>query len=128
MIWAAYTVRNVDPIERPRRCTGFDWDDGNAGKNWGTHQVPDGECEQAFFNQPLVAMPDHEHSDDEDRILVLGKTDSGRKPFVVCTIRLPSFMLEEIKQLAHKRDVPYQSLIKLFLAERVKRELHDGAA
>jgi uncharacterized DUF497 family protein len=43
--------------------------------------------EQAFFNQPLVAMPDHEHSDDEERILVLGKTDSGRKLFVVCTIR-----------------------------------------
>ncbi len=44
------------------------------------------------------------------------------------SIRLPSFMLEEIKQLAHKRDVPYQSLIKLFLAERVKRELQDDAA
>jgi predicted DNA binding CopG/RHH family protein len=43
------------------------------------------------------------------------------------SIRLPSFMIEEIKQLAHKRDVPYQSLIKLFLAERVKRELQDDA-
>ncbi len=41
------------------------------------------------------------------------------------SIRLPSFMLE---QIAHKRDVPYQSLIKLFLAERVKRELQDDAA
>ena len=37
-------------------------------------------------------------------------------------------MLEEIKRIAHKRDVPYQSLIKLFLAERVKRELEDDAA
>jgi predicted DNA binding CopG/RHH family protein len=44
------------------------------------------------------------------------------------SIRLPSFMLEEIKRIAHKRDVPYQSLIKLFLAERVKRELQDDAA
>lgn len=44
------------------------------------------------------------------------------------SIRLPSFMLEEIKRLAHKRDVPYQSLIKIFLAERVKRELRDDAA
>ena len=43
------------------------------------------------------------------------------------SLRLPSFMLEEIKRLAHKRDVPYQSLIKLFLAERVKRELRDDA-
>jgi predicted DNA binding CopG/RHH family protein len=44
------------------------------------------------------------------------------------SLRLPSFMLDEIKRLAHKRDVPYQSLIKLFLAERVKREIEDDAA
>lgn len=77
----------MNPIERLRRCTGFDWDDGNVGKNWEKHQVSDGECEQAFFNQPLVATPDHEHSDEEYRILVLGKTESGRRLFVVCTIR-----------------------------------------
>lgn len=77
----------MDPIERLRGCTGFDWDDGNTGKHWEKHQVSDGKCEQVFFSQPLVAMPDHEHSDDEDRVLVLGKTDSGRKLFAVCTIR-----------------------------------------
>lgn len=43
------------------------------------------------------------------------------------SLRLPSFLLEEIKRLAHKRDVPYQSLIKLFLAERVRREIHEDA-
>lgn len=42
------------------------------------------------------------------------------------SLRLPSFMLEEIKRLAHKRDIPYQSLIKLFLAERVERELRGA--
>lgn len=44
------------------------------------------------------------------------------------SLRLPSFMLEEIKRLANKRDVPYQSLIKLFLAERVRREIQDDVA
>ena len=43
------------------------------------------------------------------------------------SLRLPAFMLEEIKRLAHKRDVPYQSLIKLFLAESVRRELREDA-
>lgn len=43
------------------------------------------------------------------------------------SLRLPSFMLEEIKRLAHKRDVPYQSLIKLFLAERVRREIREDS-
>jgi hypothetical protein len=31
-------------------------------------------------------------------------------------------MLEELKILANKRDVPYQSLMKVFLAERIERE------
>jgi len=51
------------------------------------------------------------------------------KPSVkTISLRLPSFMLEEIKRLANKRDVPYQSLIKLFLAERVRREIQEEAA
>jgi len=35
------------------------------------------------------------------------------------SIRLPESLIEHIKQLANKRDVPYQSLIKIFLAEKV---------
>ena len=35
------------------------------------------------------------------------------------SIRLPSALLEQIKVAANKRDVPYQSLIKMWLAEKV---------
>ena len=35
------------------------------------------------------------------------------------SIRLPENLLEEIKRLAAKRDVPYQSLLKIFLSESV---------
>ena len=38
------------------------------------------------------------------------------------SIRLPAALLEDLKLLAHKRDVPYQSLVKIFLAERVAQE------
>lgn len=38
------------------------------------------------------------------------------------SLRLPESMLEELKVLANKRDVPYQSLMKVFLAERIERE------
>lgn len=41
------------------------------------------------------------------------------------SIRLPESLLEELKLLANKRDVPYQSLLKLFLAERVAQELRS---
>ncbi len=40
------------------------------------------------------------------------------------SIRLPEIMIEELKLIANKRDVPYQSLMKMFLAERVEQELH----
>jgi len=38
------------------------------------------------------------------------------------SLRLPEFILEELKLLAHKRDVPYQSLMKMFLKERIDIE------
>ena len=39
------------------------------------------------------------------------------------SLRIPQSMLEELKLLAHKRDVPYQSLLKIFLSERIQKEL-----
>jgi len=38
-------------------------------------------------------------------------------------LRLPEFILDELKVLAHKWDVPYQSLIKMFLKDRIDEEL-----
>ena len=43
------------------------------------------------------------------------------------SLRLPEHILDEIKMLARKRDVPYQSLIKIFLKDRLNEELrHSG--
>lgn len=43
------------------------------------------------------------------------------------SLRLPEHILDEIKMLASKRDVPYQSLIKIFLKDRLNEELrHSG--
>ncbi len=38
------------------------------------------------------------------------------------SLRLPVSMIEDLKVLANKRDVPYQSLLKIFLAERLDKE------
>ena len=38
------------------------------------------------------------------------------------SLRLPKPMLDRLKLLANKRDVPYQSLLKMFVAERLKAE------
>jgi predicted DNA binding CopG/RHH family protein len=42
------------------------------------------------------------------------------------SLRLPVPMLNDIRLLANKRDVPYQSLIKVFLKERIDQELRRG--
>ncbi len=39
------------------------------------------------------------------------------------SLRLPELMLEELKFMANKRDIPYQSLIKIFLSERLEKEI-----
>ncbi len=51
-------------------------------------------------------------------------TFSNLKPSTkTISLRLPEFILDELKVLAHKRDVPYQSLIKMFLKDRIDEEL-----
>ena len=44
------------------------------------------------------------------------------------SLRLPESLLASLKVLANKRDVPYQSLLKVFLAERVEEELRHPRA
>ena len=49
---------------------------------------------------------------------------SNLKPSVKkISLRLPESMIEELKLLANKRDVPYQTLMKMFLAERIEKEI-----
>ena len=44
------------------------------------------------------------------------------------SLRLPAMMLAEIRRLANKRDVPYQSLMKVFIAERLAEELRGSSS
>lgn len=68
-------------------CTGFQWDEGNAEKNRIKHNVSRTECEEVFFNEPLLTTVDLKHSDAEPRFYVLGQTDEKRPLFMVFTIR-----------------------------------------
>ena len=44
------------------------------------------------------------------------------------SLRLPGYLLMRIREIANSRDVPYQSLMKIFLAERVEKELRAKTA
>lgn len=72
------------------QCAGFEWDAHNAGKNWRRHHVAPAECEQMFFNRPLITAQDAKHSEKaekENRFYALGRTDKSRMLFVVFTVR-----------------------------------------
>ena len=64
---------------------GFEWDEGNASKNWTRHRVSQTEAEQVFLNRPLVVggAP----FKDEPRQFAFGRTDGGRLLTVVFTVR-----------------------------------------
>ncbi|OHC05661.1 MAG: hypothetical protein A3K25_05040 [Planctomycetes bacterium RIFOXYB12_FULL_42_10] len=53
------------------------------------------------------------------KVLLPGLKPSTRS----ISIRLPESLIEKLKVLANERDVPYQSLLKILLAEKVKEEL-----
>ncbi len=77
------------------------------------------EVEERRFWQQHDSSEYLDWTDAEDVILPRLKPSSRK-----ISIRLPESMLEELKVLANKRDVPYQSLLKIFLSERIKTELH----
>jgi uncharacterized DUF497 family protein len=77
----------MDDIEKLFGCAGFEWDQGNVEKNWLKHKVSPTECEQVFFNQPLLILGDPEHSIFEKRFAAFGCTDAGRLLVVIFTRR-----------------------------------------
>ncbi len=68
-------------------ATQFQWDNGNSAKNQIKHGVLKEECEEIFFNEPLLITSDEKHSLNEERYFALGVTDFGNYLFVVFTIR-----------------------------------------
>jgi predicted DNA binding CopG/RHH family protein len=68
----------------------------------------------------------HDSADEVDWSKATRVTLSNLKPSVrTISLRLPESMLEALKNLANKQDVPYQSLIKVFLSERIEHEFES---
>ena len=67
--------------------SGFQWDRGNIDKNLIKHNVENWECEQVFFNRPLLVLDDPKHCVSEKRWAAFGKTDTDRFLVVIFTKR-----------------------------------------
>jgi uncharacterized DUF497 family protein len=95
-------------------CKGFEWDEGNANKNWYLHKVTDAECEDVFFNLPLIVKSDEKHTNIEERFYALGKTERNRWLFISFTIR------EDLVRVISARDMTKKEQRKY--AEKIKRD------
>jgi len=78
------------------------------------------ETEERKFWQENDSSEYVDWSDAEE--IVLPKLKPSTRTI---SVRLPESMIDELKILANKRDVPYQSLLKMFLSERIHSEFHQ---
>jgi len=90
------------------QLTGFDWDDSNRDKNWEKHQVLASECEEVFFNLPLLLQSDDAHSQKEPRYFVLGHTIAGRRLFIVFTVREDKIRVISARDMSKKERAIYE--------------------
>ena len=90
--------------------TGFDWDENNRDKNWNKHQVLAGECEEVFFNLPLLLELDLAHSQKEPRYYVLGHTTPGRRLFIAFTIRKDKIRVVSARDMSKKERSIYDQI------------------
>jgi uncharacterized DUF497 family protein len=82
--------------------TGFDWDEGNRLKNEEKHQVSLGECEQLFFNEPLVILDADARTEAEARYAAFGRTDEDRVLTIIFTIRGPLLRVISARDMSRK--------------------------
>ncbi|MBT3225246.1 MAG: BrnT family toxin [Deltaproteobacteria bacterium] len=87
---------------------GFDWNDGNRDKNWNKHKVSNSECEEIFYNLPLLVEADAKHSILEERYYVLGQTNQGRFLFIVFMERNQRIRVISAKDMNRKERSVYE--------------------
>ncbi len=97
-------AEQTDPLDV---CNGFEWDEGNAHKNWVGHRVSPEEAEDAFFNEPLVVRSDVRHSKREKRYYALGQTGIGRYLFIAFTIRRSRLRVISVRDMNRRERDAY---------------------
>lgn len=99
-------------MDRLPSLEGFEWNEANLTKNWEKHRITPWECEQIFFNLPLVVAEDTAPSTVEPRYYVLGQTDSGRRLFLVFTIHRRRIRVVSARDMNAKERRTYHAQVK----------------
>ncbi len=91
---------------------GFDWDNFNINKNWQKHNVTPKECEQVFFNKPLMIYQDAIHSQHEIRYTALGRSDEKRRLIIAFTVRGSKIRIISARDQSQKERILYETIHK----------------
>jgi len=86
---------------------GFEWDEGNSGKNEPKHGVTDREAEEIFFNKPLLIGRSPKGA-PEVRYAALGKTYGSRLLAVVFTVRSRRIRVISARPMSRKERKLYE--------------------
>jgi len=90
----------------------FDWDESNINKNWDKHRVHHLECEEIFFNEPIITKVEKRGVPQEERVFALGVTNEGRFLFVVFTNRRGRIRVVSARDANKKERKIYHEKIK----------------
>lgn len=86
----------------------FDWDDNKAVRNLSKHEVSFDEAKTVFDDPLYVDFYDLDHSDDEERYLIVGESNRGRVLIVSYTERKNSIRIISARQVTRLEREAYE--------------------
>lgn len=92
---------------------GFEWDKGNIDKNK-KHQVNDKESEEIFGSRKKIIIKDEKHSLKEERYMIWGKTNKGRKLTVFFTLRNKKVRIISARNMSRKERITYEKKVQSY--------------
>ena len=86
----------------------FEWDENKAAKNLSKHQVSFDEAKTVFDDPLYIDFYDPDHSEEEDRYLIVGQSTHGRLLIVSYTERGNSVRLISAREVTRKERRVYE--------------------
>ncbi len=90
----------------------FEWDPANIDKSYTKHGITPKEAEEVFVSEGAFVVPDIAHSQKEARYIILGKTASGVRLFVVFTVRANTIRVISARKMHTKEVQKYEKAQK----------------
>ncbi len=95
-----------------KKPKGFDWNKGNIDKNYQKHNITPKESEEAFLDTNLKIIKDVKHSQNESRLIAIGKNFKEKTLFIIFTVRNNKIRIISARLANKKEREKYEKAIK----------------